>query len=58
MPIYVEEGCAAMLLAANAIGQLAKRGQVVSCEQSQTIRKRKSLATLNLFGHGSQYAVV
>ena len=47
-----------MLPAANAICQLAQRGYVVSCKQSQAIRKGQSLATFNLLGNGSQYSVV
>src|SRR6185503_4947796 len=58
VPVHVEEGCATVLPAANAISQLAQRGQVVSCKQSQAVRKGQSFATFNLLGNGGQYSVM
>jgi hypothetical protein len=53
MAVYIEESYATMFSSTNAIGKLAQRRQVVSSEQGQTIRKRKSLPILNLLGYRS-----
>jgi hypothetical protein len=51
--VNIEEGCAPVFSAPNAVSQLTKRRQVVCCKKCQSVFKRKSFAGFNLLCYGS-----